>query len=62
MKQYEYVTVKSKGIIARYFDAHREIIDDYASRGYRYVGFIPTTIVGQGEISEMDLVFEKDAN
>ncbi|MCQ2549952.1 MAG: DUF4177 domain-containing protein [Lachnospiraceae bacterium] len=60
MKQYEYVRITPKGAFVEKFEFHREIIDDYARRGYKYVGYIPTKIAGYGYITEMDLVFEKD--
>ena len=55
--KYEYVNVKNAGFFtARCFD-HRDIIDEYAKEGYRYVGFIPTTIEGYGRITSYDLIF-----
>lgn len=42
-------------------EAHRAIIDEYAARGYRYVGYIPTNINNYGKITDLDLVFERDA-
>ena len=43
MKKYEYVrVVTSGGLFGGELQKHREIIDEYAERGYRYVGFIPT--------------------
>jgi len=59
MKKYEYVAVHCHGIVHTVFDTHREIIDAYAARGYRYVGFIPTVQLN-GFITEVDLVFETD--
>lgn len=60
MKKYEYVNVH----IGKVFDAkseeHRDIIDDYAKNGYRYVGYIPTAINDCGIIMDIDLVFETD--
>ena len=41
-------------------EGHRQIIDDYAARGYRYVGYIPTDISDYGKIKAMDLIFERD--
>ena len=41
-------------------EEHRQIIDEYAAKGYRYVGYIPTEMTGHGQILEMDLVFEID--
>ena len=40
---------------------YREIIDQKAKAGWRYVGFIPVAQRGTGHIEEMDLVFEKEA-
>ena len=60
MFRYEYVSVKvKKGITSVKIVEHREIIDDYARRGYRYTGYIPTKESGYGMLSEIDLVFEK---
>ena len=59
MKRYEYVTIACHGFLAGVFETHREIIDDYASRGYRYAGFIPTK-QRNGFIVEIDLIFEQD--
>ena len=39
---------------------HRQIIDQYAAKGYRYVGYIPTDITGHGVIRQVDLIFEID--
>jgi len=60
MMQYEYVTVKIKkaGLWSYRYTQHRELIDEYAKKGYRYVGFVPTNLVGYGQMAEMDLVFE----
>ena len=41
-------------------EEHRQIIDEYASKGYKYVGYIPTEMTGHGQILMMDLVFEID--
>lgn len=59
MLKYEYVSVDSNRILGAKVTEHRAIIDDYASRGYRYVGFIPTKISDYGKIKELDLIFEK---
>ena len=60
MKQYEYVSVKIGKFIGAKSEEHRQIIDEYAAKGYRYVGYIPTNISDYGKIKDMDLVFEKD--
>ena len=60
MKQYTYVTICANSFFGMAIEKHRQIIDDYASKGYRYVGYIPTEMNSHGVISEMDLIFEKD--
>lgn len=65
MKEYEYVSVKYKMLEAFMLGCgiseHREIIDDYAARGYRYVDSIVTEVDNSAHIRKVDLVFEKDA-
>lgn len=39
-------------------EQHCKIIDEYAEKGYRYIGFIPTDISDYGKIKAMDLIFE----
>ena len=60
MKRYEYVRIDINRFIGAKSEEHREIIDSYAEKGYRYVGYIPTNISDYGKIREMDLVFEKE--
>ena len=60
MKKYEYVSVRTNRFFGAKSDKHREIIDEYAEKGWRYVGFIPTKMSDYGKLKEMDLVFEKD--
>ncbi|WP_182201516.1 DUF4177 domain-containing protein [Paraliobacillus salinarum] len=38
---------------------HREIIDKYSKEGWRFVGAIPASSGGYGQITTHDLVFEK---
>lgn len=61
MKKYEYVNVHIDMFIGAKSEEHRSIIDQYAAKGYRYVGYIPTNISDHGKIKDMDLVFEKDS-
>jgi len=59
MFKYEYVTIKVKrGFTSVTISEHRSIIDDYAQKGFRYVGYIPTKESGYGILAEIDLVFE----
>lgn len=60
MKKYEYVGVDYTGMVAREIAEYKEIIDSYAQKGYRYVGFIPTKIAGNAQLAKIDLIFESD--
>lgn len=60
MKKYEYVNVRIDKFFGAKSEEHRQIIDEYALKGYRYVGYIPTNITDYGKIKEMDLIFEID--
>ena len=60
MKKYEYVNINIDGFLGSGSEEHRQIIDEYAAKGYRYVGYIPTDITAHGKIVEMDLIFEID--
>lgn len=61
MKKYEYVNVNMiQKFIGSRSEEHRQIIVEYASKGYKYVGYIPTEMTGHGQILMMDLVFEID--
>lgn len=39
---------------------YKTVIEERASKGWRYVGFIPTEQRGTGHIQELDLIFEKE--
>lgn len=60
MKKYEYVEVQTGRFIGAECEEHRQIIDDCAAKGWRYVGFIPTRMSDHGKILELDLIFESD--
>ena len=60
MKKYEYVSIYINRFVGAISEEHRQIIDEYAAKGYRYVGFIPTKLSDYGKIKEMDLIFEID--
>lgn len=60
MKKYEYVNVKISKFAGAKSESHRAIIDEYAKKGYKYVGFVPTDISEYGKIKNMDLIFEID--
>lgn len=60
MKKYVYVNVHIGKFCGAKSEEHRIIIDEYAAKGYRYVGYVPTNISDYGKIKDMDLVFEID--
>lgn len=60
MKKYEYVPVHISRFVGAKSEEHRQIIDSFAEKGYRYVGYIPTIISDYGKIKDLDLIFEKD--
>ena len=60
MKKYEYVSIHIGKFIGAKSVEHRQIINEYAKKGYRYIGFIPTNMTDYGKIIDMDLVFELD--
>ena len=62
MKKYEYVTIKVKNnpVMNATLLEHREIIDEYAAKGYAYKGYFPTVQGPSGKIIEMDLIFETE--
>ena len=61
MKKYEYVEVNIARFVGAKSEEHRQIIDAYAAKGYRYVGFIPTSISDYGKFKKLDLIFEKES-
>ena len=63
MKEYIHVNVRWRmhGLAVAYVDEHREIINQYAAMGYRFVTAIPTEMKINGCVRKMDLIFEKEA-
>lgn len=49
MKKYEYVNIKIGKMFSVKSQEHRKIIVEYAAKGYRYVGYIPTDTDGYGK-------------
>ena len=41
--------------------AHRELIDEQAKAGWRFVAAIPTSFTSNGGTKSLDLVFEREA-
>lgn len=64
MLTYKYHRMSTKvsgfGITEYHFENIHEIIDKYASEGWRYVGWIPVKQRGNGYIEDIDLIFEKE--
>ena len=58
--QYEYVNIHMGKFIGAKLEEHRDIIDSYAAKGFRYVGFLPTKMTDYGKFVELDLIFEKN--
>ncbi len=60
MKEYEYKFEKVD--IGTFADSykHREVIEKYASEGYKFTNYIPVNITSEGRIRSVDLIFEKE--
>lgn len=58
--KYLYVESKVKGMFSE--ANHRELIDQYAEEGWRYVNAIPASFCGNGQPKTFDLIFEKSDN
>lgn len=62
--KYEYVRIQTMGhgFLSNKTESHKEVIDEYAAKGYRYVGWFPTksSNILEGVLEEVDLIFEKD--
>lgn len=37
---------------------HREVIEEYASKGFKYLGFVPVKLGPSGKMLALDLVFD----
>ncbi|MGG5461335.1 DUF4177 domain-containing protein [Clostridium sp. B9] len=57
MYRYEYVECSAAGLMFGESN-HRELIDQYAELGWRFVGAIPTSFSGHGNPKTFDLIFE----
>ena len=52
MKKYEYVNININGFLGSGSEEHRQIIDEYAAKGYKYAGYIHTAITPHGKIMD----------
>ena len=60
MFKYEYVTIVHESVLGySKFGEHREIINEYAEKGYKYAGFVPVKSDDRGKLIKIDLIFEK---
>ena len=59
MYEYEYVRVQSKDLVGSSFGGCQDVIDEYARRGYRFVGCLPAVYLKV--LQSFDLVFEREA-
>lgn len=59
---YRYIYVEAQAETFFNVANHRELIDEYSQKGWRFVTAIPTEMNGQGYIKKYDLVFEKEIN
>ena len=62
MYQYKYVKAFVGGgwFIDNSECSHREVIEQHAAEGWRFVGSIPTKFTSNGSLKELDLIFEKE--
>lgn len=60
MYEYKYVEVKSGSFFIQ--SNHREIINEHARAGWRFVAAIPSYNTAEGKIRYLDLVFERPKN
>lgn len=62
MSEYKYVKLECENhkTTSSSVIEHKEIIDEHAKNGYRYVGYIPTKMGPSGKILSLDLIFENN--
>lgn len=49
----------NKGTGSAELNGHKEIIEEYAGKGFDYVGFIPVKFGPSGKTLAIDLMFDK---
>ncbi len=61
MYEYKYVNLYTGGgfFLDNSDAAHRELIDEQAKDGWRFVAAIPTSFTSNGGTKSLDLVFER---
>lgn len=58
MYKYLYVRAKIGGFLTA--PNYKELIDEHAQEGWRFVAVIPAVFGSYGQMKEVDLVFEKE--
>ena len=58
MYKYIYVEAEASGVFRT--ANHKELIEEYSAKGWRFVTAIPTKFSGYGLIKLFDLVFEME--
>lgn len=58
MYEYEYVRVQNHDFVGSSFEDCQEIINEYARKGYRFVGCLPAVYLRV--LERFDLVFERE--
>lgn len=64
MYEYTYETIYTGGgfFADNSGKEHRKVIADYARRGWRFAGSVPSKFTSNGGIKEIDLVFEREVD
>lgn len=59
--EYRYISLQTGGgfFMDNSAVSHRDIIDEQAAQGWRYVGYIPIAFTSYGGVKEIDLIFER---
>ncbi|WP_295094387.1 DUF4177 domain-containing protein [Ruminococcus sp.] len=64
--KYKYIRIRSSLGGTYYYKTEygkispRQVIDDMAEKGFRYVGNVPVKQAGYGSLIEYDMIFERD--
>ena len=63
MFEYTYKTIYTGGgfFMDNSSQEHREVIASYAAKGWRFVGFVPSRLTGNGGSKGVDLEVEREA-
>lgn len=59
MYEYKYIKVRIKGMFNLEIEEYHEIIDKYATEGWRLVQIFPTKYISNGVPIECEIIFER---